>query len=310
MTALARRSALLGAAAAGLAGRAARAEDRVFLSYTQSELDRAYDQLAWAPEARAIQAGYTEDSAAVRRMYPPKTFKYGPSDAETLDVFAPGAGRGPIHVFIHGGAWRALTKDDASTPAPTFVDSGGVYVALNFGAIPAVRLPDMAEQCRRALRWIFANAASFGGNADRIMVSGHSSGAHLAAVMLTTDWTRDALPADLIKAGLLMSGTYDLYPVMLSSRRTYLKLGAEEIAALSPIRHLDRLRCPVAIAWGDLESPEFKRQGIAFADAALGMGLQRARFTLFDTNHFQMPLQLNRSDTPLGRVALSMMGLV
>jgi len=305
-----RRRAMLSAVSAFTVARGrARAEDKVFLNYTQSELDRAYDQAAWAPNAASIQAGYAADSAAVRKSYRPRTVKYGPSDAEVLDVFGPGAGRGPIHVFIHGGAWRGLTKDDASFAAPTFVDSGGVYIALNFANVPAVGLADMAEQCRGAVRWVHANAASFGGNAERISLSGHASGAHLAALVLATDWAREGLPPDLIKSALLMSGIYDLHPLVLSSRRDAPKLTEDAAVALSPIRHLDRLRCPVTIAWGDLESPEFKRQGMVFADALLGMGLQRSRFVLFDTNHFQVPLQLARPDTPLGRAALAMMGL-
>jgi arylformamidase len=305
-----RRAALIGAASLGIAGRDARAEDKVFLNYTQGELDRAYDQAAWAPNSIALIAAYGAESAAARQSYHPKTMKYGPSAAETLDVFGPGAGRLPIHVFIHGGAWRSLSKDDASAPASTFVDSGGVYVALNFSNAPGARLPEMLEQCRRALRWVYANAASFGGNGEKIFLSGHSSGAHLAAMVLTTDWTADGMPADLVKGALLMSGVYELHPVMLSSRRLYLKLSDDEAVALSPMRHLDRIRCPVALAWGDLESPEFKRQSVVFADALLGMGLQRSRTPLFNTNHFQVPLQLYRPDTPLGRTALSMMGLV
>jgi arylformamidase len=301
---------LAGAAAAGAMPRRLRAEDKVFLNYTQGELDRAYDQSAWAPNAAAIQAGYAADSASVRKSYRPHTFKYGPTEAEVLDVFGPGAGRGPIHVFVHGGAWRGLSKDDGSFAAPTFVDSGGVYIALSFANFPAVGVAEMVEQCRGALRWVHANAASFGGNADRISLSGHASGAHLAALVLATDWASQGLPPDLIKSALLMSGIYDLHPLVLSSRRDAPRLTPESAEALSPIRHLDRLRCPVTIAWGDLESPEFKRQGMVFADAVLGMGLQRSRFVLFDTNHFQVPLQLARPDTPLGRAALAMMGLV
>jgi arylformamidase len=288
----------------------AQSADHPFLLYRQADLDIAYDQLAWAPNQAAIVGRYAKDSAQVRRLMPPRTESYGPSGAETLDIFAPPiAGRLPIHVFIHGGAWRGLSKDDASAPAPTFVELGAIYIALNFANIPAVRLPEMAEQCRAALRWIAANAARFGGNADRITLSGHSSGAHLAAVLLTTDWTASGLPGDLIKHGLLMSGIYDLYPVMLSSRRNYVKLSAEEVTALSPIRHLDRIACPVHVAWGDLESPEFKRQNMLMADALAGMGRLQGRFTLFNHNHFEVVEQLNRPDSTLGRAALQAMGL-
>jgi arylformamidase len=310
----ARRHALLGATAslASLAlRRPAQAEDRVFLNYTQAELDKAYDQAAWAPSRGVVIARYASDSEAVRRASPPRTERYGDTEAEVLDIFTPpNPGRAPIHVFIHGGAWVSLTKNDAEAAAPAFTDLGAIYVALNFANVPAVRVPDMAEQCRKALRWIYVNAAKFGGNADAIHLSGHSSGGHLAGVMLTTDWTTTGHPANLIKSAVLMSGIYDLYPAMLSSRRNYLKLSPEEVVALSPLRHLERFNCPVEIANGDLESPEFKRQSLIMGDALAGMGLLRGRHILFNTNHFEVPEQLKRSDTVLGRAAMQVMGLI
>lgn len=303
------RRALIGSAAAFAATRA-RAEDRVFLTYTQAELDRAYDQAFWAPARGAVIARYATESATVRRAIAPRTESYGPSGSETLDIFAPhNPGRVPIHVFIHGGAWTQLSKEDASAAAPTFVDMGAIYIALNFANIPAARLPDMVAQIRRALAWIHTNAAGFGGNADAIHISGHSSGGHLAAVMATTDWTALGKPADLVKSAVLMSGMYDLYPVMLSSRRTYLKLTPEEILAYSSLRHLDHLSCPVAIFVGDQESPEFKRQYAVMADVLAGMGRLRQRGTLFNQTHFEVPEQLNRLDTPIARAALGLMGL-
>ena len=306
---LLRRSMLLGASAM-IAG-SARADDRVFLNYTQSELDRAYDQAAWAPARAAAIGRYASDSAAVRQAVPPHTQRYGSSDVEMLDIFAPpNPGRAPIHVFLHGGAWASLGKEDAAAAAPTFLDSGAIYVAVGFANIPAARLPDMVEQCRRALRFVHSNAAAIGGNADAIHISGHSSGAHLAAVLLATDWTASGKPADMIKSALLMSGIYDLAPVMMSSRRTYVKLSADEVQALSPLRHLDRWRCPVSVAVGDEESPEFKRQSQVLADALAGMGLLRNRNILFNHSHFEVPEQLKRADSLLSRQALAMMGLV
>lgn len=306
---LARRFALLGAAS--LLSRSAHAADRVFLTYSQAELDRAYDQSAWAPDrARSIKS-YADDSAAVRAAMPPQTVAYGSSAAESLDVFKPAnPGRAPIHVFIHGGAWTSLSKEDAAAAAPVFLDSGAIYVALGFANLPAVRLPEMVEQCRSALGWIAANAASIGGNADAIHLSGHSSGGHLAAMMMTTDWAARGLPANLVKTTLLMSGIYELYPVMLSSRRNYLKLTPDEVAQLSPIRHISLLQSRVAIAVGDRESPEFRRQMTEMADVLAGMGALRLRATLFNCDHFELPIELQHPESRLSRVALSMMGLV
>ena len=158
----------------------------------------------------------------------------------------------------HGGAWTRNTKEDASYPAPTFVGRGAAYLVPDFASLKTARLPDMVENCRRALEWTVRNAACFGGDPNRVFLSGHSSGAHLAACMLITDWTTRGLPADAIKGGLLMSGMYDLYPVLLSSRGTFVHVTAAAEAALSPMRHLNRITCPIAIVSADEDSPEFK----------------------------------------------------
>lgn len=280
----------------------------VFLDYTQDALDKAYDQREWAPNAPEVIKRYATGSAEVRKTCPPQTEKYGKSDAETLDIFAPEDARGlPVMVFIHGGAWRILGKDDSSAPAPTFVDNGCIYVALNFANIPAVRLPDMAEQCRTAMTWLHANIARFGGDPEKLFVSGHSSGGHLCGVMLTTDWVARGAPANLIKGGVPMSGMYELYPVMLSARSSYVKISPEEIVALSSMRHLDKLNCPIIVVNGDRESPEFQRQAREFATVAAGMGKLAGYTVLAGKNHFEVPEELNSASTPLSQAVLAMM---
>ena len=278
-----------------------------FLDYTQDALDKAYDQSNWAPNAREVVARYASDSAAVRRRYPPSTQRYGVTDAETLDIFAPaGAGRLPVMVFMHGGAWRALGKDDASGAAPTFVENGCIYVALNYANIPAVRVPDMAAQCRDALLWVYRNIEKFGGDPTRIFVSGHSSGGHLCAVMLTTAWENFGAPADLIKGGVTLSGMYELYPVLLSARSSYVKITPAEIIALSPLRHMDQLNCPVIVVNGERESPEFLRQGSEFATVLSGMGRLSGHFVLPAKNHFEVPETLYDAHADLSLAVLDM----
>ena len=154
---------------------------KVYLNYTQDELDKAYTQAAWAPNMKDVLARQSEASAKLRSVLVPRTFSYGPGQDETLDVFMSGTIKGPIHVHIHGGGWRALTKDDVSFPAPVFTNAGAIYVALNFSVIPAVRLPDMVAQAQRAICWLHSNARSFGGDPSQIHLSGHSAGAHMAA---------------------------------------------------------------------------------------------------------------------------------
>src|SRR6478609_934016 len=81
-------------------------DNKVFLDYTQAELDQAYDQLVWAPHRDAIQAEIRRDCEAVRKKMPPRTERYGRSEMQLLDIFAPaGASKAPVLVYLHGGAW-------------------------------------------------------------------------------------------------------------------------------------------------------------------------------------------------------------
>lgn len=280
----------------------------VFLDYTQEALDRAYDQRAWAANAEQVIARYGEISRAVRTRYALTTERYGAGADETLDIYPPvesAASAAPVHVFIHGGAWRRLTKEESAFPAPAFVENGVVFVALDFSAIPKVRLPEMADQCRRAVVWLWRNVGRFGGDPGRIHLSGHSSGGHLAAVLLTTDWTALGLEASPLRAGLCASGMYDLGPVLLSARASYVELDKAEEDALSPMRHLERVSCPVAVAVGDGETPEFKRHAHDFAAALKAKVRHAARLAEGkNLNHFEIALTLGQADGVLGQLAL------
>jgi arylformamidase len=282
----------------------------IFLDYDQEDLDKAYDQSFWAPQMKQLEADDGTASAAVRKATPPVTKQYGPTTADLIDVFAPANARGaPILVFLHGGAWTRNTKDDVSYAAPTFIQRGAAYLAPDFGALKAVRLPQMVQSCRAAIAWTVRNADSFGGDSNRVFLAGHSSGAHLAACLLTTDWTTHGLPRDAIKGGFLMSGMYDLHPVLLSSRSSYLHLTPEEIVEFSPIRHLDQITCPIAVVSADEDSPEFKRQSNVFAKVLEGMGRLASRTVAFNANHFQEPERLADPNSEVSRTAFLLMGI-
>jgi len=168
----------------------------------------------------------------------------------------------------------------------------------------------MAEQVRRAVAWVRRNAYSFGGDPERIFVSGHSSGAHLAAVVLTTDWLKEFdLPADTVKGGLCCSGMYDLQPVRLSARNAYVAFTDEMEQALSPQRHLDTLTAPLILAYGTLESPEFHRQGRDFGAALRAAGKPVELLVADGYNHFEIIETLTSPYGLLGRAVLEQMKL-
>jgi arylformamidase len=168
----------------------------------------------------------------------------------------------------------------------------------------------MANQVRRAVAWVYKNAAGFGGNPSRLYLSGHSSGAHLAGVVLVTDWQKDfGLPSDVVKGGVLMSGMYDLKPVRHSKRSEYVNFTDEMEQALSTQRHLDKLNTPIIVAHGTLESPEFQRQTREFAAAVKAAGKPVQFIVAEGYNHFELPETFGNPYGLLGRAALEQMKL-
>lgn len=285
----------------------------VWLDMDQAGLDAAYDQLSCAPNEPQISARYATNSEAVRaRLGPPLRRAYGSTPIEALDIYATRASNAPINIFLHGGAWREGLARDFGYAAELFVHAGAHFVVPDFINVVEAggNLATMADQVRKAVAWVYRNARTFGGDPDLIFVSGHSSGAHLAGVVLVTDWCKDfALPADTVKGGLCCSGMFDLKAVRLSARRLYIDFTDEIEQALSSQRHLDKLRAPVIVAYGTFETPEFKRQSRDFA-AALKAASKPVRVLVGEGyNHFEMPETLANPYGLLGRAVLEQMNL-
>jgi len=283
----------------------------VFLDYDQAELDRQYDQRAWALNAVEVIERYSAQSNNVRaRLGSPRTFAYGKTPAETIDVYPADRRDAPMHVFIHGGAWRSLSKQESAFAAETFVNAGAHFVAVDFALLPKVSLAEMVDQVRRAVAWIYSNAEQLGGDRERLFVSGHSSGGHLAATILTTDWPGQfSLPHTVIKGGLCVSGIYDLHPVRLSTRNAYVRLCVEMEREFSPCQFVDHLACPVVLAYGEFESDEFKRQSRTFASLIERTGLDIRLIEGRGLNHFEIIETLAEPTGLLGRIALAQMQL-
>ena len=217
-----------------------------------------------------------------------------------------------MHVFIHGGAWRTGSAKGYAFQAEAFVHAGAHFVTLDFQNVIETGgdLMPMADQVRRAVAWIYKNAASFGGDPNRVYVSGHSSGGHLGGVVLVTDWEKDfGLPKDVVKGGLLCSGIYDLKPARLSARSSYVKFTDEMEHALSTQRHLDKLNAPVILAYGTLETPEFQRQTRDFAAAVQAAGKPVQLLVADGYNHFEIIETIANPHGLLGRAALEQMKL-
>jgi len=276
-------------------------EKTVFLHYTQAELDRNFDQRGWVKNALEIIGRYPELSKATRARFEHRTLAFGPGEDDTLDLFPAQATKAPVQIFVHGGAWRNFTKDDYSFPADAYVPAGVHTVVLNFTNVPKVRLPQMADQVRRGIEWVYRNAAGFGGDPERIYLSAHSSGAHLSALALQKD--------AYVRAATLVSGPYYLEPVVLSARSSYVKLEPHELAELSPGLHAERMTCPVLIAYAESDTDEFRRQSREFAAALRNAGRLQDEVCHPGVNHFELMEKFADPDHALVRGILQQMGI-
>jgi arylformamidase len=285
----------------------------VWRDMDQQELDAAYDQSKYAANQAQVQGRRLVLSARARALLgEPLRIAYGKSPIEQLDVYRSSRANAPVNVFVHGGAWRNGRSADFAYLAEIFVRAGAHSVILDFTNIDDAggNLMTMAAQVRSAVAFVYQNAASFGGDPGRLYVSGHSSGGHLAATVVTADWRRDfGLPADVVKGGLLCSGMYDLEPVRLSHRSSYVKFTDEIEAELSALRHLDRLACPVIVGYGTCETPEFQRQARDFAAALQAAGKPMQLLVGEGYNHFEMLETLANPYGLLGRAVLAQMGI-
>ncbi len=286
---------------------------KVWLGMDQKELDDAYNQSKYAPNFQQVMNRYASNSASMRaRVGQPKRASYGPTAIETLEIYSPRRPNAPIHIHIHGGAWRQRPAADYAFPAEMLMDAGAYYVVPDFTSVDESNgeLGPMVEQVRRSIAWTVRNAQSFGGDPSRVYLSGFSSGAHLAGVALLTDWRTDfQLPDDVIRGAVLSSGLYDLKAVRLSARSKYVKFTDDVEEALSTQRHLEKIRTPLVLAHGTYETPEFQRQTRDFA-AALKAANKPVQYLVNENyNHFEMMETFASPYGLLGRAVLEQMQL-
>jgi arylformamidase len=286
---------------------------RVFLDYDQRELDDAYDQAVYAPNRVQVNARLAKASALAReRLGEPLRAAYGLAAIEKLDIYRARSTGAPVIVFIHGGAWQSGTAAEHGYAAEVFVRAGAHFVVLDFDAVQDAggSLIPMVDQVRRAVAWVHRNAASFGGDADRIHVVGKSSGSHLGGCVAITDWLHEfGLPSDTVKSYTLQSGMYDLRGPRLSKRGAYVRFTDEMEELLSPQRHLDRITAPVTLIYGSHETPEFQRQSRDFAAALSAAGKPVELVFAEGYNHFEIAETLANPYGYVGRAVLKQAGL-
>ncbi len=211
---------------------------------------------------------YRAASEASREILPHRLdVAYGDRPDEKLDLFFPrnrrAGGRLPVHIFVHGGYWRAFSRKDYAFVADIITARGAIAAIIDYSLMQGARMATLVAQVRRAARWVVDKAATFGGDPDAVSASGHSAGGHLASYLVGRGPHEDAFPDIPIRSATLVSGIYDLRPIARSFLQAEIRLTSDETAAWSPRDAFVRQDCRVRLVVGASETLPFLEQSNA-----------------------------------------------
>ncbi len=222
-------------------------------------VEREYNLRTAFPDHPQWFARWAADSEAARgRLESSLNVRYGSGPRQTVDLFPAAQPRGAL-LFIHGGYWRALDKSDHAFVAPPLVAQGIGVAVINYDLCPDVSIARIVDECREGVAWLRREGTRYGVPAERLVVSGHSAGGHLAAMLVAMDWSALGSPSGLAGA-VAISGVFDLEPLVQVSFNTDLKLDRSRARAVSPIHLRPRRSVPMLFAAGADETSEFIRQ--------------------------------------------------
>ncbi|MEI4262310.1 alpha/beta hydrolase [Roseovarius sp. D0-M9] len=228
---------------------------------------------------------------------------YGDTPRQCFDIVLPPrpVAGAPINMFVHGGYWRAGSKDQNTLVAGPVIAAGGIAAIVGYDLMPGTRLGEIVGQIRRAARAVTSRATEFGADPDRFSVSGHSAGAHLASFLAARSPADDG-PPDVppIKGMLLVSGIYDLSGIPDSFLKDEAEMTPEESASWTPLSSTQLPCGPRIVTRGENETLPFHDQATRFSSALRDQGQDVDCRTEADLNHLTIVLALADPRHPLG----------
>jgi acetyl esterase/lipase len=266
-------------------------------SWPQQARDDAYNNTGMVADSAQQITARNALSATFRAAHAGHLdLPYGVAERERWDLF-PGADPGaPCLVFIHGGYWQRNRREDFAILAEGALAMGWSAALPGYTLAPEATLTTIAWQVSRALDWLSAEGPAHG-IAGPIIVSGWSAGGHLAAL---------AAEHPAVTAALAMSGVFELGPIRDTYLDEKLRLSAQEIADLSPIRRPVVMK-PIAVAYGGAELPELRRQSRAFHRVRAEAQAPGPLIPIPGADHFRVLESLWSPDGALTRAAAELL---
>lgn len=260
----------------------------------------AFDNRGHVPGAAELLKSGREEAVAFRESVSNAEFDvpYGEGRRQVMDLYWPSCAPRGLAVFLHGGYWHKLSKDDWSHMASGALAQGWAMAIPSYTLAPEARLSDMVREAARA---VTAAARRVEGP---IRVAGHSAGGHLALRLACEDAPLAPAVARRIARVVSISGLHDLRPLRRSPMNDTLGIDAEEATAESPALLAPRADTDAILWVGGEERPEFLRQTALMAEAWQGRIARLRRVIENGRHHFDVVDGLCVPGSPLGEAFL------
>lgn len=261
---------------------------------------RAYSPSSNAPHYLQTIKKYRERSQKVKEEKGnPVYLKYGSHPEQKIAYFSANVDQNEtIFVYIHGGYWQELSIEDSLFAAPGYLDKNISYAAIGYPLAPEVSVVEIIVEVKKAVSMLHGYVSLQRKNVN-IIIGGSSAGAHLAATLLRTMPNKSTEPFPFIKGAVLLSGIYDLCPLIGTYINEALQLDLQQALELSPLHQPIQNNIPVAVYWGESDTEAFKQQSEEYAKYLAQHSMLYESREIKDKDHFDLVFELGAIDKDL-----------
>lgn len=242
---------------------------------------------------------------------------YGDTERQKMDIFhkknASKKGA-PIFVYFHGGYWqeKAVKREICSFMAVPLCEAGVTVIPVGYDLCPDVSMGEILAQVKKAMQVIIQLGKER--QSRGIYIGGHSAGAHLSAILLSTVFDDDAFDSELIKGGVLISGVFDLVPLTKTSVNKPLQLSEQEAQKYSPLYFISEmaqicLNRHILVAVAEYDPPEYRRQSGEMEKKLRDCGVKTTFLDIEETDHFNLVEKMSMTNYRLTKECLRLMGM-